>query len=431
MLKRYCKDLLFLGGIFGTIFFLGWAQTPGDGAVSGGQIAIYRDDDQVGIQFEGRLETASSIEGPWVELVSGESPFVIQPSESMAFFRVVSDSELGVFDSQDVTNLGLEGPFQKHFDLAFAGVPDGIFPPVREKPYFEGRLSYEGLELPVRMRVRGNSSLQECPFPKLKVKVSGKVREGTPFEDAREWKIGSHCAEGGQGNIGRLRHERATFREAVVYEAMQILGFLSPRVRRVHITYQDTSELGNPDQTGWSLTRMGFMFDHVEVLAEGLNGRALDDEEVAALSDAKFPPMLIAELQLFHALIGNWDYVLSVDGKGLWNTEVVEMPDKSLIPLAGDFDLSSWVTGTVRVMAPRDYLPALEDIERHFRFELDRIRTAFGVDMFSNATQRFLGLREALENRIALAEVDEEGREFMRQHVAMFYDLIAQDGKGF
>ena len=118
-----------------------------------------------------------------------------------------------------------------------------------------------------------------------------------------------------------------------------------------------------------------------------------------------------------------------VQAKGLWNTEVVELSDKSLRPVAGDFDLSSWVTGAVRVTAPRDFLPDLEDIERHFRYELDRIRTAYGPDLFSDATQRFLGFREALEHLIAAAEVDEEGREFMRQHVALFYDLIETDGR--
>jgi len=49
--------------------------------------------------------------------------------------------------------------------------------------------------------------------------------------------------------------------------------------------------------------------------------------------------------------------------------------------------------------------------------------------LFSDATQRFLGFREALEHLTAVAEVDEEGREFMRQHVALFYDLIETDGR--
>lgn len=91
---------------------------------------------------------------------------------------------------------------QAHFDLALAGIPDGIFPPRREKPYFVGKVWYSGHEVPVQLRVRGNSSLQECPFPKLKFKVARVDRVGTRFADAREVKLGTHCADGGRGTVG-------------------------------------------------------------------------------------------------------------------------------------------------------------------------------------------------------------------------------------
>jgi hypothetical protein len=98
------------------------------------------------------------------------------------------------------------GPFQRHFDLAFAGTPDGIFPPKREKPYFDGTLQMTGFDIPVSLRVRGNSSLQECPFPKLKFKVSREHRTGTPFFDARG-KTRHALRRGSHGNIGRLRDD--------------------------------------------------------------------------------------------------------------------------------------------------------------------------------------------------------------------------------
>ena len=77
-----------------------------------------------------------------------------------------------MLSSRTVVEWTLTGPMQAHFNMAFAGMPDGIFPPHREKPYFDGTLKMGELEVPVTLRVRGNSSLQECPFPKLKVKVS-------------------------------------------------------------------------------------------------------------------------------------------------------------------------------------------------------------------------------------------------------------------
>src|SRR5262249_12986122 len=163
-------------------------------------------------------------------LTNASSPLLINPAEPGTYYRSSRAEDESIFSSRSVLRGVVSGPLQEYFDLAFAGTPDGIFPPHRETPYFDGTLKMGVAEVPVKLRVRGNSSLQECPFPKLKFKVSKENRAGTPFADAREVKIGTHCAEGGRGNIGRLRDERAAFREAVAYEIMELLGFVGPRV---------------------------------------------------------------------------------------------------------------------------------------------------------------------------------------------------------
>lgn len=116
------------------------------------------------------------------------------------------------------------------------------------------------MDLPVTMRVRGNSSLQECPFPKMKLKVSRENRVGTPFETARELKIGTHCAEGGRGTVGRLRDETAAAREALAYETMAVLGFEAPRVRRARIEYRDTTPGEAGTGVGWQVMRRALAF---------------------------------------------------------------------------------------------------------------------------------------------------------------------------
>lgn len=249
-----------------------------------------------------------------------------------------------------------------------------------------------GLELPVSLRVRGNSSLQECPFPKLKFKVATDHRAGTPFADAREIKIGTHCAEGGRGNIGRLRDERAAFREALAYEVMTGLGFVGPRVRRAQIEYQDTSPTNGGIDAGWRLARAAVILDDIEVVAERLGGRALSDAEIDKLSRGVFPEQLLADLQMLQALLGNWDYSLGVDVSGLWNTDVVELSDKTVIPVAGDFDLASWVTGEVRPRTPRDYHPELPPVDRqvrYVRYDLEQITLRVSGESFQSASNRF------------------------------------------
>ena len=256
-------------------------------------VAITRAGDRVTITFAGTLESAESATGRWTEATNTESPWTQELAGPQRFFRARGPggtNDPRIFASTSVVQMTLTGPFQQHFNLAFAGTPDGIFPPVRQKPYFDGTVQVGAPgspEIPVSLRVRGNSSLQECPFPKLKLKVSSENRADTPFADARELKIGSHCADGGRGNVGRLRDERAAFREALAYETMQLMGYLAPRVRRARIEYRDTSPTTIDTADGWPVTRQAMILEDVEVLAARLGGRALDDDEIGGLTKSR------------------------------------------------------------------------------------------------------------------------------------------------
>jgi hypothetical protein len=253
------------------------------------------------------------------------------------------------------------------------------------------------------------------------MKVAKENREGTPFADAREIKIGTHCADGGVGPVGRLRDETAVYREVLAYETMQLLGFLTPRVRRCQIVYRDTTAPSENSSTGWEINRDALILDDQEVVAERIGGRALSDEEKEALVDAKFDPQLVIDIHFFHALIGNWDYSLSVDGRETWNTDVIEGPDKRLIPLPGDFDLASWITGKTRQMAPFDYHPELDPIEREARYKLETIQGKTTAEQFTAAALKFEQNRAAIEGKIQASNMDDAGRENAMKHVAFFF----------
>jgi hypothetical protein len=398
----------------------------GSALATGVEVSIQREETRVRVLFTGTLESAESIEGPWSSVPGAASPYEIPAAEITRFFRARDADGESVFASASAAGLTVEGPLQQHFELALAGLPDGIFPPRREKPWFEGTLHYAGLELPVELRVRGNSSLQECPFPKLKFKLDREHRVGTPFADAREIKIGTHCAEGGEGPVGRLRDQRAAFREALAYEAMATLRFTTPRIRRAVITYFDTSEGSEGRETGWQVTRHAFLLEDIEVLAERLGGRALSDEEIGKLTDARLDKVLITELHLLHALLGNWDYQLSVDGRWLWNTEVIAFPDGSYLPVPGDFDLASWVTGVVRRAAPHDYHPEMPDVEREARYRVEQLATSVGAEVFAEAAHRFSTSWHALDQLVAGAAIDAAGRTNAGRHLAAFAAAIGE-----
>jgi hypothetical protein len=395
-------------------------------------LQIVREGERGTITFPDGLQSANAVTGPWTVLSNAVSPLSVDFRDNAKFYRSMETAPTGsVFSSREILSWTLTGPFQKYFDLAHAGMPDGIFPPHRETPYFDATVQRGELQLPATVRVRGNSSLQECPFPKLKLKVSKENRAGTPFSDAREIKIGTHCADGGHGNIGRLRDERAAYRETLAYETMDLLGFVTPRVRRAEIQYHDTTPTNDSPMVGWQLLRNGMILEDVEVLAERIGGIALADEEVTALKGANFDEQLINDLQLLHVLLGNWDYALSIDGQGLWNTDVIRMADGKLIPVAGDFDLASWVTEEVRASAPRDYRPDLGEVERQAQYVLEQFSSRVRAESFLASSNRFIKKRPALEFQVRNASVDEAGRTNALRHVTAFFAALSsvQPGK--
>ncbi len=392
-------------------------------------VAIARDADRTIITFTGSLLSAESNDGPWALVTNAVSPYVVDTSDGQKFYRASAPSDGSIFAARSVVTLELTGPFQAYFDMAYAGIPDGFIPPVREKPYFDGVLAMSGQTVPVSLRVRGNSNLQECPFPKLKFKVSKEDRPGTPFENAREIKIGTHCADGGHGNIGRLRDQIAAYREVLAYEVMDVAGFVTPRVRRAHIDYFDTTPATNENATvGWQITRDAMLLEDIEVLGQRLNARVLADEELANLEKSSFDIQTLVDLQLFNALIGNWDYSVAWDTRGVWNIDALEFPDGHLVPVAGDFDLASWVTGVVRGDAPDKYHPELAELERETLYDVEQIKGRVDSLNFAAGVARFEQARVKLEAIIASANLDAEGRTNVLRHVSAFYDAVTQLG---
>lgn len=407
-------------------YLLGSPFLPNEARPSGPfSLQILRDGDRAIVAFSGGLESAELITGPWTVISNAVSPFSIDFRNNSKFYRSSELAQTGsLFSSREIVSWTLTGPFQKHFDLAYAGTPDGIFPPHRATSYFDATVRMGTFQLPVTIRVRGNSSLQECPFPKLKLKVSKENRTVTPFSDAREIKIGTHCAEGGRGNIGRLRDERAAYRETLAYETMDLLGFMTPQVRRAQIQYNDTTSTNDSPMVGWQVLRNGMILEDLEVLAERMSGSALSNDEVAALKDANFDQQLIGDLQLLHILLGNWDYALSVDGQGLWNTDVIRLAEGKLVPVAGDFDLASWVTEEVRLSAPRDYRPDLGEVERQAQYEIEQFSSRVRPENFLTSSNRFAAKHPAIELLVKNASIDEVGRTNSLRHVAAFFGAL-------
>lgn len=305
---------------------------------------------------------------------------------------------IDAFSSEEPLAFMLEADFKTPFRAARAGNPDGIFPQPRVKDPFTGLLNSAQVE----MKLRGNSSLQECSFPKLTIKSKiPMLAQDTQLP--KKFKLGTHCGEDDanqQGTIGRLRNETAAWREALAYDLARGFGIETLRTRKVNVTYKI---LGTEPQT---ITRQGFILEHMDEFSKRMAGTSVDAETITKFEVGKFDFVAAQRIRYFHALLGNWDWTLETKNEKksgsirLWNTEVYARANGELVPVPADFDLSSFVTG---------------DLSRSKETKLKA--TAKDKALVEDLLTRKVALLKLIET----AHIDETGRTNATAHVEAFY----------
>jgi len=177
---------------------------------------------------------------------------------------------------------------------------------------------------------------------------------------------------------------------------------------------------------GWEITRQAVLLEDLELVAARLGGRVLLESELPWLVAPNFDAQLVADLQLFNALLGIGTTVSAGIARRLEHgcSRTARRTRRRLVPVSGDFDLSSWVTGVVRRSSPWDYHPELGDLERETRYQLEKIQRWVEPPLFASARQRFVMKREALEGHVARARLDEEGRVNALHHLSVFFTAL-------
>jgi hypothetical protein len=328
--------------------------------------------------------------------------------------------------------------------------------PRRTMDDFPGKLTFttragETKTLEATFKVRGNSSLSECPFPKLSIKLTdaGKLAaKNTMFAKQSKLKIGTHCADADDdhgGTIGRLRNEKSPLREGYVYQALAAVLPTTLATRPAKITYVDTAAT---DPANASTERNAMLLEHIEKLAKRSGApdehcRQVDGAEECdpVLTDSEVGGVdprdgmdrsRIAIISLFHAAVGNWDWRLSVaptstNGSRVWNNEVMLLPKEGSpsppatpelvkFPVAHDFDLASAVTGRLR--GRTDPTPA--KLTAQAKEYLARTEGLTNEEVAA-AKARFIEKKSALYAVADSAILDEPGRANAKAHLDAFF----------
>jgi hypothetical protein len=220
--------------------------------------------------------------------------------------------------------------------------------------HIEGKLTFQSTVIPVKIRLRGFSSLTNCDFPKMTLELDNKAIVGTVFDHNDKLDLGTHCYANGDPT-NWLWGMHFPYREALIYRWLGILGITSYSSRNAVVTYVDTAGNNTPN------VQMAFLLENLDTVLAQLQAseirNATDVPKVKSTtkpssSDAnppqyiftsieaspKFDSDALSKIDLFEHLIANYDWHLT---GGLWNMKVVQLKDGTWLPIPMDFNLAT------------------------------------------------------------------------------------------
>ncbi|WP_413560793.1 hypothetical protein [Bdellovibrio sp. HCB209] len=345
-----------------------------------------------------------------------------------------------IFDRNDALNVELSADLQPFFQQVFANTSEakqlstpGVFT-------FQDENLSSVLHIPVEIKVRGNTSLalDECSFPKLKMKPSKEaVPKGSTIADNKEIKIATHCGENDLATRtpkNRIANQISPLRESYIYKIFEITGTPAQKSRLVIMNYKN---LG--------LQRYNFLLEDEKIAAKRLNGTiakwenpyedgrcipgdacTIPQKVFLSAKEMNVDLNLLARTFIMQAMVGNYDWGVRVGEEdafmSLWNTEMIEGTGGKNIILATDFDLATAVTGKSELAIPRELpngkIAPKEPLEFNIALvRLNNIKKLFGESVYEQQLSHIWAKAPAISELIKTSSLDAEGRNQFNLHI--------------
>ncbi len=189
-----------------------------------------------------------------------------------------------LFDDQAVLEVELIGPIHS------------VLKSKKERQEYPFVLRVDGRELPVDVRVRGNSRLQYCRFPPLRLDFDRSETGQTAFAGQDVLKLVTHCVSSSTG-------EKNLLEEYVAYRIFNLLSDFSYRVRLLRMHYVDTDDRIDRG----ARNRYAFVIESTDQLAARLDAAPL---QRTAVPKKKLDAEQAARVYVFQYLVGNTDWSL-------------------------------------------------------------------------------------------------------------------------
>lgn len=208
--------------------------------------------------------------------------------------------------------------------------------------------------LDVELTTRGNSRLEQCSYPPLKLDLKRSQVASTAFAGQNKLKLVTQCS----GSAASLRY---LDQEYIIYRAYNLLSKYSLRVRRLDVTFRDSVGRRRDE------LHPGFFIESDGEVAARLG---MTPVEATVVDIRQLDAGQLSIFTLFQYMIGNTDWsVLKGPGteKCCHNGEVIAPPgsDTGWVVLPYDFDQSGVINASYAF--PSDKLPIRSVRQRLYR----------------------------------------------------------------
>lgn len=292
-----------------------------------------------------------------------------------------------------------------------------------------------------KVKIRGQTSREDCSFKKLSLELDGPSTRGTPLEGLTKLSLNTHCSENtasGYTPGGRVAGGQGPVREAFVLEWRKVLGITGAQHKLVNAVYV------NP-RTRTRSQYPAVIFESKGNLSTRLGGKIFEEEDVEdqvgfldQISEHARNEMTLLGLML-NALIGNADYSLQLSDlqgerrynpvappSGFHNMLIVDYGNNSFAVLPVDFDMAR----AVRQTRENSY-PLLGEISgcqsvacEHQFAQIQKWRAFFPAAVMKGAIAHFLSKERELKAAVQISTLSTSEKGYLKQLVDSMVDVL-------
>ena len=258
--------------------------------------------------------------------------------------------------------------------------------------------------LKIDLFARGNFRKDHCFFTPLKIKISKKEREGTIFKGNKTLKLVMPC----QNNKAA---DDLTLKEFMIYKMYEEVSPYHFHTRLVNLSITDRS--GKQPKT---FEIKAFLIEDDSEIADRFEGVMKKDVE---LNPFRFMDTVSIRQDFFQFMIGNTDWSTVAQH----NIAVMQLPNKSYIPLCYDFDMAGFVNAPYAVVNP--LIPINSVTERYY----------WGVcreaSLFQNTREYYLSIENNIWDAYGKVSpsLSPNEQESTKKFLTAYFDILKDDKK--